>query len=199
MSVAEGKSAAGAVDRFLAGREAERPPKPFTARAGRLREEETAQLAVGTPRIDRVSPSQGPGQGLTAAEVRLEASRCLHCDCSKRDTCRLRYFAQRYGAVSNRYRGERKPLERHVQHADVIYEPGKCILCGLCVRIADDAGEPLGLTFVGRGFNVRVGVPFDQSIAEGLKLVAHQCVEACPTGALTLKTSDSPGHCCGCR
>ena len=56
-----------------------------------------------------------------------------------------------------------------------------------------EAGEPLGLTFIGRGFDVRVGVPFNRSIAEGLKRAARQCVEVCPTGALTLRANQPPG------
>jgi NADH dehydrogenase/NADH:ubiquinone oxidoreductase subunit G len=66
----------------------------------------------------------------------------------------------------------------------VIYEPGKCIDCGLCIQIATAAKEPLGLTFVGRGFDVRVGVPFDRSLEEALGRVAAECIAACPTAAL---------------
>ena len=69
----------------------------------------------------------------------------------------------------------------------MIYEPGKCIKCGLCVRITEEAGERLGLTFLGRGFDVRVDVPFNESLEEALEKVAEQCVEACPTGALAFK------------
>ena len=76
---------------------------------------------------------------------------------------------------------------QQLQHPDVIYEPGKCIDCGLCIQIASQAGEKLGLTFVGRGFDVLVAVPFDRSITEGLKHTAKKCVEACPTGALAFK------------
>ncbi|MGD2110864.1 MAG: hypothetical protein PVI86_15910, partial [Phycisphaerae bacterium] len=47
--------------------------------------------------------------------------------------------------------------------------------------------EPLGLTFVGRGFDVRVGVPFDRTVAEALTHTARECVDACPTGALAFK------------
>jgi NADH dehydrogenase/NADH:ubiquinone oxidoreductase subunit G len=57
----------------------------------------------------------------------------------------------------------------------------------LCVQIAAAAGEKLGLTFIGRGFNVRVAAPFDAPIADALKTAARRCAQACPTGALSLK------------
>jgi len=68
-----------------------------------------------------------------------------------------------------------------------VYEPGKCIACGLCVQVAERSKEALGLAFIGRGFNVRVGVPFDETIAAGLERAAADCVAACPTGALAFK------------
>jgi ferredoxin len=74
----------------------------------------------------------------------------------------------------------------------LIYEPGKCIRCGLCIQIAAKAGEALGLTFIGRGFDVVVGVPFNQTIADGLKKSAAECAAACPTGALALRQGEDP-------
>ena len=47
------------------------------------------------------------------------------------------------------------------------------------------ATQPLGLSFVGRGFDVKIGVPFDGTLQDALGQVAQQCVNACPTGALT--------------
>ncbi len=73
------------------------------------------------------------------------------------------------------------------RHAEIVYEPGKCIDCGLCIQIAVAAGERLGLTFVGRGFDVRVAVPLDRSLAEALTRAAADCVAACPTAALAWK------------
>ena len=74
----------------------------------------------------------------------------------------------------------------------MIFEPGKCIDCGLCIQIAAAAGEPLGLTFIGRGFDVRVGVPLGRSLEAALQKVAAQCVAACPTAALAWKDDNRP-------
>lgn len=79
-------------------------------------------------------------------------------------------------------------------HPVVVYEPGKCIDCGLCIQIAAQAGEQLGLTFVGRGFDVRMKVPFEKSLAEGLKVSGAKCVEVCPTGALAFKDRTQSSH-----
>ena len=40
---------------------------------------------------------------------------------------------------------------------------------------------------VQRGFDVRVGVPFDESLADGRQKAADKCVEACATGALAAR------------
>ena len=86
-----------------------------------------------------------------------------------------------------------------------MFEPGKCIKCGLCVRICEQAAdEPLGLTFVDRGFDLHVGVPFDEGLERGLQKMAAECVEVCPTGALSRPDADSPvtiNHelCIGCK
>jgi NADH dehydrogenase/NADH:ubiquinone oxidoreductase subunit G len=48
----------------------------------------------------------------------------------------------------------------------------------------------LGLTFVGRGFDVRIGVPFQRSLEEALGKVAAQCVAACPTAALAFRETN---------
>jgi len=74
----------------------------------------------------------------------------------------------------------------------VIYEPGKCIRCGLCIQVCARAKEELGLTFIGRGFDVVVGVPFDRPLAEGLRKAAAECAAACPTGALALRQGEDP-------
>jgi len=186
-NVASGKIAALCLDQYLGGKEVTGPARPFSVRIGRIDEEELAGLGNGAADAGRASPSAEHEGGLTAGDARAEAGRCLHCECSQRDHCRLREYAERYGARANRYGSNRRPLERHFRHADVVFEPGKCILCGLCIQIATEAREPLGLTFIGRGFDMRVGVPLDGSMAEALESTAEECARACPTGAIALR------------
>jgi len=47
------------------------------------------------------------------------------------------------------------------------------------------------LTFIGRGFDVKVSVPFSQEIEVGLQKVAEECVKHCPTGALVFRDATS--------
>jgi len=184
-SVADGKEAAVAIDQYLAGRPVRGPGKRFSSRMGRLADDEVSEFLAGASRAPRRDPP--PHDGFTRSEAVEQAGRCLHCDCRALETCKLKRYAEMYGADPNRYRVERAAFRQYTQHSLVIYEPGKCIDCGLCIEIAARAGEPLGLTFIGRGFDVRVGVPFNRPLEEALSKVAAECVAACPTAALALK------------
>ena len=125
-------------------------------------------------------------QVLLKTEAAKEASRCFGCDCRKPDTCKLRRFADEYEADQNRFKfGEKPRFEKVVQHDLVIYEPGKCIKCSLCVQITKKAGEEFGFTFINRGFEVKVTTPFHEPLQRGLQKAARECVEACPTAALS--------------
>ncbi|MGQ9607110.1 MAG: FAD-dependent oxidoreductase [Thermogutta sp.] len=190
-SCADGKEAAYSVDRFLKEGAAAPWPEAFSVRIGKLAPEELAEL--------RSLASDAPRAELKAAigdldwhAAAAQAERCLHCDCRALPGCRLRRYAERYGADPNRYKGERAVLRLQYKESDVLYEPGKCIVCGLCVAVTEAARAPLGLTFVGRGFDVRVGVPFHRSLEEALGKLAEQCVAVCPTGALSFREGKHP-------
>jgi NADH dehydrogenase/NADH:ubiquinone oxidoreductase subunit G len=130
--------------------------------------------------------------GHTKSEAVQESSRCLHCDCRSSGNCVLQHYAQAYGANASRFRAERREFEQQLQPGGIIFEPGKCILCGICVKLTEMAAEPLGLAFIGRGFDVKVSAPFGREVEEGLQKVAAECVKHCPTGALVFRNG-TPG------
>jgi len=164
--------------------------KRFNSIIGRLGDDEKAAVLALASDGPREEPAD-PAVGFTTDETGREAPRCLHCDCRKPSSCRLRSYAELYSAKQSRYKAaQRKPLMIVQQHADVVYEPGKCIKCGICVKITEHSGEPLGMAFLGRGYDASVGVPFGEPLENGLTGTAAECVRCCPTGALALREAE---------
>jgi ferredoxin len=179
-SVGDGRILAECVDGFLKGRTHHAGHKDFTSTIPKMPLEEYRELAKGAVATLSVR------ELITEAET--AAGRCCHCDCRSASNCRLRIFAETYEVDPKAYLGEhRRKFEFIRQPAGVIFEPGKCISCGICVELAAQARAPLGMTFIGRGFDLKIGVPLDGQLAEGLQKVAEECVMHCPTGALTFE------------
>ena len=183
-AVADGRQAAFAIKNYLTGEPVAGERRPYTVHIGKMDREELTRYMEHIPAHGRMTPQ---GDGYTEQEAVWEASRCMHCDCRKLQGCKLRNYAIEYGATVGKYTGERRRFACDFSHDEIIYEPGKCIDCGICIRIAEAAREPLGLSFIGRGFAVHVAVPFDEQIAAGLRRTARECAAACPTGALAMK------------
>ena len=197
-AVAAGRRAAVSIHQYLSGLEVAPEPKPINVRLGKLTPGQIGILKrefgerdrVDMPLVEmarrRVSFTEVE-RGLPEGMAIGEARRCLQCDCIARDTCKLRRYATEYGADVGRFKGEKRPFARDLSHPEIVYEPGKCILCGLCVRLAAQAGEKLGMSFWRRGFITQARVPFEEPLADGLAEIGARCAAACPTGALALK------------
>ncbi|MDR2121085.1 MAG: (2Fe-2S)-binding protein [Tannerella sp.] len=101
---------------------------------------------------------------------------CLYCDCAGKTSCSLRRYATEYGIKNTRYakEGAREALHRRRIGAHIVFEPAKCIKCGLCVYNTDD-----GFTFSGRGFVMQVTLP-----EENENNIHEQVAELCPVSAL---------------
>jgi predicted molibdopterin-dependent oxidoreductase YjgC len=161
------------------------PEEIFNSRFGRLIDEEIAEYLKESHNGIRIDPDKGVTEGYSIQEVVREAGRCLHCDCRDIQACKLRFFADQYGANQRRFSSEeRKPVKKKYIHDTVIYEPAKCIKCGICVRLAAKYKEKFGFTYIGRGFDVQIGVPFNEDLRSALAETAEKIAQACPTGAL---------------
>lgn len=185
-SLADGRQVAYTIIQYLSTGQATPFKLPFNCHIAPVDQsilDTLKALAAGYPQI---RPTE-PADGLTWQQARKEADRCLHCDCRKATECRLRYYADLYQVNQGRFKGSRRGFVIDTSHPAIIYEPGKCIDCGLCIRIAKACEERYGLTFTGRGFGMKVEVPFAKSLQEGLTVCTERCVKACPTGALALR------------
>jgi ferredoxin len=186
-ALAHGKGISYSVNQFLKNLPITGPPQRFDSRIGKLSEDEVDELALSVSSVSSVAK-------ISFTEAIKESSRCFHCDCRKPDSCKLRQYAEEYHASQRRFKlSTRNKFERIIQHDQVIYEPGKCIKCGLCVQITKKANEKFGLAFVNRGFEARIEVPFKEPLSQGLRKIAKECIEACPTGALSFFASGGQG------
>jgi formate dehydrogenase major subunit len=192
-AVAAGRMAAAAIHQFLSGEAVTGEPAVAGIAMRPIDDAERAAMFRGIER--RMRSFHDLGGGLSDEDAVREARRCLTCGCRKADCCLVRSLATEYGVDVYRFAGARRRFSQDLSHPEVIYEPGKCICCDACVRIAAAADERPGLAMIGRGFDVAVAVPFGQPLSSGLRKVARQCAEACPTGALALRTARSCDAC----
>jgi NADPH-dependent glutamate synthase beta subunit-like oxidoreductase/ferredoxin len=195
-SIAEGKGAMVSVHQFLSGKPVVGREKRFNSIVPPMNHDSihlTLEKVVNQkdryafPETKGTSFSQTEQPGYENQVASLEASRCLHCDCRAKDACDLRDYSELVGANQKHYKGHMRGFAPLNQVDGLHLDSGKCLQCGLCVQLAKDAGEPIGLAHRGRGFNTEIVVPFDLPLDKALTHSAKACAKACPTGAISFK------------
>ena len=110
--------------------------------------------------------------------------RCLECGCREFFTCKLLKTANEYEINPERLKGEKSGGDGN-KNEFIKRDPGKCILCGLCVRSCAEVADKTALGLIGRGFGTvaapAFNLPLDKTSCNNCGL----CVKLCPTGALT--------------
>ena len=126
--------------------------------------------------------------GFTEEQARAEASRCLECGCHDFEDCKLIKHANLYEIHPERFDGKKRMTSSETKLVTIERNQGKCILCGLCVRVCEEVEGKGILGLVGRGFGTEVKPEFrnPETIADCVN--CHKCVYACPTGALKILT-----------
>lgn len=205
-SVAEGREAAHAVSRYLGNKDSQRAidrgsenalregerRRRFSSMIGRMDGDEAAEF---------LSASRGTATADGASSIALnEAARCMECDCARSRSCELRDLGDEYRVDSRRIRTmarrNRRRFGRQIAElcgGALAFEPGKCVRCGKCVAVCERAGEPFGLSFRWRGYDLEVNVPFGADLKGAMGDSAAACVAVCPTGALWIDARESAG------
>ncbi|RME24337.1 MAG: ferredoxin [Deltaproteobacteria bacterium] len=74
---------------------------------------------------------------------------------------------------------------------DLVIDPGKCVLCGKCVKVCNDEVKKGILAFVNRGLQTKIGTFDGRPLATQGCGSCTRCAEVCPVGAIYL-VKDAP-------
>jgi NADH-quinone oxidoreductase subunit G/NADP-reducing hydrogenase subunit HndD len=108
---------------------------------------------------------------------------CLYCN--RNGNCRLQYLAGELGVRQRRFAGDRTRHRIDGSSLSIVRDPGKCILCGKCVRVCEEIQHVAAIDFIGRGSKTTIGTAFDEGLNVSSCINCGQCIAVCPTGAIS--------------
>lgn len=163
----------------------------FDSRMSDLDEAEFAEFAKRSP-VKAALAGSSPASDLDDIEaVAQESLRCFQCSCAKKDKCGLRDLASGHSVSQTRKRRKKRgPYSAEIANVEggvLVFEPGKCVKCGVCARLSRKNGEKVGFSFSGRGVSSRIVVPLGYAFETAISAKHRDYASACPTGALSVR------------
>jgi len=120
---------------------------------------------------------------------------CLVCE--KNTNCELQRIANFIGIDEEYLAKLRKPsrsLPIDTSNPFFIYDPNRCVLCGICIRTCREIVGVSNLDFVSRGYNSIVSTFGHEPMLESRCVSCGECVVHCPVGSLKPKETPLPSR-----
>ena len=105
--------------------------------------------------------------------------------CSRGGNCELRTLANDYGIDDYTFGQLTSPKFEIKVDSPIVRDMNKCIGCFRCIRTCDELQSVGAVGVHGRGSEVHVTTFMDRDIMDALCVACGQCINRCPTGALT--------------
>ncbi|MDD3347621.1 NADH-dependent [FeFe] hydrogenase, group A6 [Oscillibacter sp.] len=111
------------------------------------------------------------------------AENCVHC--FKNMNCELQSLSREYSVETQNLINICKPEELDISSPSIKKDFAKCIRCQRCVRTCADLQHVTALTAAHKGSEMKIATFLEKPLAEVVCTNCGQCVNRCPTGALT--------------
>ncbi len=105
--------------------------------------------------------------------------------CKRNGNCELQSLCAEYGIDSYTFGHDSEPMFEINSEGPIVRDMNKCVRCYRCVRTCQQMQSVYALGKIGRGNDTEIGTFFDMPLLESLCVACGQCVNRCPTGALT--------------
>ena len=105
--------------------------------------------------------------------------------CPKNGECELQALAAELCIRQIRWEGERMDYPKDTSSDAIVKDANKCIYCRRCETMCNEVQTCGILSGIGRGFEAFVGPAFNIPMVESSCTYCGQCVQVCPTAALT--------------
>lgn len=105
--------------------------------------------------------------------------------CPKNRECELQALAAELGVREIMWEGERMDYPQDSSSDAIVKNANKCIYCRRCETMCNEVQTCGILSGIGRGFDAFVGPAFNIPMVESSCTYCGQCVQVCPTAALT--------------
>ena len=113
--------------------------------------------------------------------------KCLSC--VRGNHCELQKLAYDYGINEDHFKDDEPQYEIDDSTPYVVRDNNKCIQCLRCVSTCNNVQQIGAIGQIRRGFDVRVGSPFDKGLDTTSCVGCGQCIVSCPVGALYEKSN----------
>ena len=111
---------------------------------------------------------------------------CLSCE--RNTNCELQRLSYKYGCDSKKFAGDTRNFVFDNSTDYLVRDNSKCILCRRCIAVCKKVQGVGAIGANGRGFGTHVACAFDMKLTNTACVGCGQCINVCPTGALTEKS-----------